>query len=70
MTEMPEKQTLNPTALALEDAAALLAAVSRHSVTVDMFRADIAAGAPLGADGRLNLVAYCAWLLKEMAADD
>ena len=70
MTEMPERQKLSPTALPLDDAAALLTALARHAVTVDMLRMDVAAGAPLGADGKLNLVNYAAWLIKEMAAND
>ena len=70
MTETPPKQTLNPTALALEDAAGLLRALAKHPITADMLRVDIAAGAPLGADGTLNLVHYGAWLVREMADDD
>ena len=69
MAEMPEKQKLSPTALTLEDAAALLTALARHPVTVDMFRADIAAGAPLRPDGKLNLVDFTAWATKEMSGD-
>ena len=30
-----------------------------------MLRADAAAGAPLNADGTLNLVHYAAWLVRE-----
>ena len=66
MSENPEKQKLSPTALTLEDAAALLTALARHAVTADMLRMDVAAGAPLGADGTLNLVNYAAWLIMEM----
>ncbi len=69
MTEMPEKQTLNPTALALEDAAALLARFAKHPVTTKMLEGDIAAGAPIGATGTMNLVDYAAWLVKEMTDD-
>ncbi|MFH1746958.1 MAG: hypothetical protein ABIG44_07930 [Planctomycetota bacterium] len=69
MAETPPKQSLNPTALPLEDAATLLATLAKHPVTVDMLQADIAAGAPGGADGTLNLVHYAAWLVKELADD-
>ena len=48
MDEMPEKQKLNPTALALEDAAALLTKLATRPVTTDMLQVDIAGGAPLG----------------------
>ena len=64
---MSERQELRPTAVAVEDAAALLTALARHPITVDMLRRDIAAGAPLGAGGTLNLVHYAAWLVKELA---
>jgi hypothetical protein len=36
------------------------------SITEDMLRADVAAGAPVNADGTINLVHYAAWLVKEM----
>jgi len=61
---------LNPTALALPDAARLLARVGSQSITEDMLRDDVAAGAPTNADGTLNLVHYAAWLVKEMASGD
>lgn len=57
---------LNPNALALADAARLLARVGGQVVTVEMLQADIAAGAPTNADSTINLVHYAAWLLKEM----
>lgn len=56
---------LNPTALPLADAARLLSAVGGQAVTAAMLEADIAAGAPMNADGTLNLVHYAAWLLRE-----
>jgi hypothetical protein len=57
---------INPTALAPADAARLLARVGFPSITEDMLRADVAAGAPINADGTINLVHYAAWLVKEM----
>lgn len=59
---------LNPTALPVLDAARLLSAVGGQAVTVEMLRADLAAGAPTNADGTLNLVSYAAWLVREMAS--
>jgi len=59
---------LNPQALSLSDAARVLTASGTKPVTVEMLRADIDAGAPLNADGTLNLVHYAAWLVKEMAS--
>jgi hypothetical protein len=57
---------INPTALAPAAAARLLARVGFPSITEDMLRADVAAGAPVNADGTINLVHYAAWLVKEM----
>ena len=59
---------LNPAALPLADAARLLSAAGGQVVTVEMMEGDVDAGAPTNADGTLNLVAYAAWLVKEMAA--
>jgi hypothetical protein len=39
-------------------------------VTVDMLKADLAAGAPANPDGTINLVHYGAWLVREMSARD
>jgi len=49
-------QQLNPAALRPEDAARML------GISVDMLRVDLAAGAPMNADGTINLVHYAAWL--------
>jgi hypothetical protein len=54
--------------MTLSDAARLLSACGPRPVTVEMVRADIEAGAPVSADGTLNLVSYAAWLVKEMAS--
>jgi hypothetical protein len=35
-----------------------------------MLEADRDAGAPVNGDGTLNLVHYCAWLVKEMGRGD
>ena len=58
---------LNPAALPLADAARLLSAAGGQRITVDMLEADQAAGAPVNADGSLNLVHYAAWLVREMS---
>ena len=62
-----EQKTLDPAALTAADAARLLAAASGRQVTVDMVQAALDAGAPVLADGRLNLVELMAWLEKELA---
>jgi hypothetical protein len=69
MSEHVEKTAvsgLNPSALALADAARLLSKVGGQAVTAAMLQADIAAGAPTNANGTLNLVHYTAWLVREM----
>ncbi len=68
MDESSKKQALTPTAMALDDAARLLAALGKRPITREMLEADIDAGAPLNADGTLNLVCYAAWLVKQSGA--
>jgi hypothetical protein len=66
MSDEPSRKPMNPTALALADAARLLARVGSPSITEAMLRDDVAAGAPTNADGTVNLVHYAARLVKEM----
>ena len=61
---------LNPQALSPEDVARILTASGWKPVTVDMVQADIDDGAPLNADGTINLVHFAAWLVKEMGRGD
>jgi hypothetical protein len=58
---------LNPAALPLADAARVLTRLGGKAVSEAMLRDDISAGAPVNADGTINLVHYAAWLVKEMA---
>ena len=60
-----ENPTVNPMAMTVEDAARILSAVSGERITGDMLRADTQAGAPVTADGRINLVYYAAWLVGQ-----
>jgi len=64
------RKPINPAALALADAARLLAKVGGPSITEAMLRDDVADGAPTNADGTINLVHYAAWLVKEMGRGD
>jgi hypothetical protein len=66
----PGRPGLNPSALALGDAARLLAKVGAPSITEEMLQDDLLAGAPTNADGTINLVHYGAWLVKEMGRGD
>jgi len=60
------KPKLDPMALALVDAARVLSATSGVPIDAAALEADVAAGAPVNADGTLNLVHYAAWLVREM----
>src|SRR5262245_11997807 len=51
---------LNPSALSLANAAALLTKAGGARVTEEMLREDLAEGAPANADGTINLVHYAA----------
>lgn len=66
----PNRPTLNPNALPVGEAARLLSAAGSQLVTFEMIEADIHAGAPVNADGTINLMHYAAWLVKEMANRD
>jgi hypothetical protein len=62
--------TLNPTALALADAARILSQAFGRSITETTMRQDVDDGAPTNPDGTINLVHYAAWLVKEIARGD
>jgi hypothetical protein len=53
--------------LRLEDLARILSASGLRPATVQTLQDDIDDGAPVNADGTMNLVQYAAWLVKEMA---
>ena len=58
---------LDPQALRLVDLARILTTLGAMRVSVEMLEADITAGAPINADGTVNLVHFAAWLVKEMS---
>lgn len=66
MAQDDAKPKLDPMALALVDAARVLSATSGVPIDAAALEADVAAGAPVNADGTLNLVHYAAWLVREM----
>ncbi|MEX1098753.1 MAG: hypothetical protein WED34_22080 [Planctomycetales bacterium] len=53
-----DRAKLDPAALAIPDAAAVLSKASGRGVTEEMLRTDLDAGAPTNADGTLNLMHY------------
>lgn len=59
---------LNPSAMSVTDAARVLARIGGQTVTEEMLRADIDAGAPSNRDDTINLVHYAAWLVKQEAS--
>ena len=58
---------VDPGALSVEQIARLLTAAGGKTVSERTVRAHIEAGAPVSAEGRLNLVHYVAWLVREVA---
>jgi len=62
-----ENSPLDPNRLSVDQAAKLLSAAAKVRVPAGQIAADLEAGAPQNPDGTINLVHYCAWLLKEMA---
>jgi hypothetical protein len=60
-------EPLTPTALTPDALARLLSAAGGKAVTIDMIRAAVDAGAPVGVGGRINLVEFMAWLERELA---
>jgi len=60
-------ETPKITALTPAQAAKILAAAGNRRITEAMLRADIDAGAPVNADGTINLIHYTAWLVREQA---
>ena len=40
-----------------------------RSLTLERLEADVAAGAPVNADGTINILKYIAWVAKEMGDD-
>ena len=63
--DRPADGPVNPAALTVEHAARLLSAAGRP-VTIDMVQAAIDAGAPVDAQGRINLVDFMAFLEKDL----
>ncbi len=61
---------LDPQKLLPADAARLMSRVSGRPVAETTIEADLANGAPTNGDGTLSLVAYGAWLVRQLADGD
>jgi hypothetical protein len=62
----PVQSAVNPASLSIEEMSLLLSAGGGRKVTPEQIQADIDAGAPVGREGRMNLVHYTAWLVREL----
>lgn len=67
MSSASEK--INFTALTKEQLVLLLRKVGSTHFSLTTLDVDIAAGVPVNQDGTVNLVYYCAWLVREIARD-
>lgn len=56
---------VNSAAVSLDIAAKLLSRVGGVAVTEESLRQDVESGAPLNADGTMNLLHYGAWLVSQ-----
>lgn len=61
----PDGQRL--TSLPLATVVAVLRKAGATRIDADTVRAHVAAGAPANLDGSINLIAYGAWLIQELA---
>ena len=55
------------TRLSIDQVVALLQRAGARHLTAERLRAELAAGAPANPDGTVNLIAYGAWMLQELA---
>jgi hypothetical protein len=60
-------EPLNPSALTVEQVAQLLTAAGAKRADIETIRRHIASGAPVSADGKVNLMHYLAWLMREVS---
>ena len=65
----PVQGQINPLSLSTEEVARLLSAAGGRKVTPEQVQADLDAGAPVGAGGKINLIHYAAWLTRESAGE-
>ena len=61
-------ENLRITAITPVQAAKILSTAGSRGITEAMIYSDIDSGAPVNADGTINLVHYTAWLIKETAS--
>lgn len=66
MPDPSSSNPVNPLSLSIEEMARMLSAGGGKRVTVEALQKDIEAGAPMLSNGRINLVHYAAWLMREV----
>ena len=59
-----KNDSVNLAALSVDQMADILSKASGKAIDIEQVKKDIADGAPTDADGKLNLLAYAAWLAK------
>lgn len=60
-------EQVNPSALTIEQVSHLLSATGAKRADVETIRRHIASGAPVSAEGKVNLMHYMAWLMREVS---
>jgi hypothetical protein len=64
---MSDREKIDPSKLTPHQTAELLTRLGSDPVGAESVEADLADGAPVNADGSLNAMRYCAWLVRELA---
>jgi hypothetical protein len=62
---LKRKKKASPSSLTIAELAKLLKSQGSEYADEEKIKADIAKGAPVEAKGRLNILNYAAWILKE-----
>ena len=70
MSEHEPNVSLSVTALSVPDLVTVLRKSGARRVTAQVIQKDIDAGAPVNADGTVNLIEYAAWITREAGRAD
>jgi hypothetical protein len=52
--------------MSVDEMSRLLSESGGRPITAEQVQADVDAGAPIGPDGKMSLVDYAAWLVREV----
>lgn len=69
-TQSAQNPAIRLTTLSLEDAAKVITQTGGIRLTAADLKADVDAGAPVNEDGTISLIAYAAWLVREVSDGD